>query len=230
MSAAATAPNPTTQPTQAGTDKPSRAGGLLGLVHKLVSYGTFLAATLRQRGLGNHPDIQGRQFGTTNITLILARIARGLLRAAALEARLHRSAARLDAPRRSRIGAPSAATEAASAPSAPRRRASPRYGDDDTLLALMPTLEEIAAEDRRRPIGEVFADIVRDLGMIPAHPLWRELAQAILFERGRYAALVIETTKRPRRMPIPEHWPEEPPPYLWAAWSYSPASSGTGPP
>ena len=45
MSAAATAPVP----------NPSRAGGLLSLVRKLVSYGTFLAATLSQHVLGNHP-------------------------------------------------------------------------------------------------------------------------------------------------------------------------------
>jgi hypothetical protein len=220
MSGAPTAP----------AQKPSRAGGLLGLVRKLVSYGTFLAATIRQRGLGNHPLIQGRQFGTTNIALILARIARGLLRAAALEARLHRSAARLDAPPRPRapqIRLPSVAAE----PRAPRRPASPGdTNDDEALLAHLPTLEQIAAEDRRRPIGEVFADIVRDLGMVPAHPLWRELAPAILFERGRYAALVIETMKRPRRMPVPEHWPDELPPQLWAGWSYSPAPAATGPP
>jgi hypothetical protein len=219
MSGAPTAP----------ASQPSRAGGLLGLVRKLVSYGTFLAATLRQRGLGNHPLIQGRPFGTTNIALILARIARGLLRAAALEARLHRSAARLDAPpppRAPRARAPSAATE----PRTPRRRAGSSDTDNEALLAHPPTLEEIAAEDRRRPIGEVFADIVRDLGMIPAHPLWQELAPAILLERGRYAALVIETMKRPRRVPVPEHWPDELPPQVWAAWSYSPAPAATGPP
>jgi hypothetical protein len=210
--------------------KPSRAGGLLGLVRKLVSYGTFLAATLRQRGLGNHPAVQGRTFGTTNVTLILARIVRGLLRAAALEARLQRRAARLDAPPRPhalQVRTPSAATE----PREPRRRASPSDTDDDAaLLAHMPTPEQIAAEVRRRPIGEVIADIVRDLGIIPAHPLWRELASAIMIERGHLAALYIDITKRPRRMPIPDHWPEEPPPYLWAAWSYSPAPAATGPP
>ena len=218
MSGAPTAP----------ASQPSRAGGLLGLVRKLVSYGTFLAATIRQRGLGNHPLIQGRQFGTTNIALILARIARGLLRAAALEARLHRSAARLDAPpppRAPQLRVASAATE----PRTPRQRAGSSDTDNEALLAHPPTLEEIAA-DRRRPIGEVFADIVRDLGMVPAHPLWRELAPAILLERGRYAALVINLMDRLDRMPIPEHWPDQRPPYVWAAWSYSPAPAATGPP
>ena len=228
MSAAVSAPDPTTQPAPAGTDKPSRAGGLLDLVRKLVSYGTFLAATLTQHGRGNHPAIQGRLFGTTNVTLILARIARGLLRAAALEARLRRSAARLDAPLRPLAPrAPSAAAE----PRAPRRRARRSDADDDAaLLAHMPTPEEIAAEVRRKSIGEVIADIVRDLGIVPAHPLWRELTPAILCESGRHAALVINLMDRLDRMPIPEHWPDQRPPYVWAAWSYSPEPAATGPP
>jgi hypothetical protein len=211
--------------------KPSRVGGLLGVVRKLIDYGTFLAATLRQRGLGNHPDVQGRSFGTTNVTLILARIARGLLRAAALADRLHRSATRLDAPpppRAPRARAASAATE----PRAPRRRANPRHtDDDDALLAHLPTPEQIAAEIRRRPIGEVIADICWDLGIVPAHPLWRELQDAIIREGGRYAALAIDIIKRPRHLPVPEDWPEEPPPYLWADWPHAaPTPAGTGPP
>jgi hypothetical protein len=102
---------------------PSRAAGLLGLVRKLIDYGTFLAGTLRQRGLGDHPIVHGLQFGTTNITLILARIARGLLRAAALEALLNRDAARLDAPpppRAAQARQPSAARSAVGPPRATR--------------------------------------------------------------------------------------------------------------
>ena len=218
MSAAPTAP----------VSQPSRSAGLLSLVRKLVCYGTFLAATLRQHGLGDHPAIQGRLFGTTNVTLILARIARGLLRAAALEARLQCSAARLDAPLRPLAPrAPAAAAE----PRAPHRRARLSDADDDAaLLARMPTPEEIAAEVRRKPIGQVIADIVRDLGIVPAHPLWKELTPAILCENGRHAALVIDLMDRLDRAPIPEHWPDQRPPYVWAAWSYSPEPAATGPP
>jgi hypothetical protein len=222
MSGAPTAPAP----------KPSRTGALLSLVRKLIDYGTFLAATLREHGLGDYPAIQGRQFGTTNVTLILARIARGLLRAAALEARLHHSAARLDAPprpRASRTHPPSVATDPTSQPPTPRRRANTR-SDDDGLLAHMPTQEQIAEEIRRRPIGEVIADICRDLGIVPAHPLWRELEQAIMRERGHCAALFIDIVKRPGRLPIPEDWPAEPLPDVWAAWPRPPSSAGTGPP
>jgi hypothetical protein len=207
--------------------KPSRVGGLLSLVRKLVDYGTFLADTIRRRGLGNHPRFHGRQFGTTSIALILARIARALLRAAALEARLIRGAHGLDAPPRPPRARPPA--DAAAAPSAPRPRAGPRHIDDDAL-AHMPTPEQIAAAIRHQPIGQVIADICRDLGIIPAHPLWRELSRTITHERGRFAAMVIDILQRKRRVPITEDWPQQPPPDLWATWRYSPEPAGTGPP
>jgi hypothetical protein len=224
---------PTVSGAPTPVSKPSRTGGLLDLVRKLIDYATFLADTLRQHGLGEHPAIHGRQFGTINITLILARIGRGLLRAAALEARLHRNAARLDAPPRPHAPPArplSASTEASPQPAAPSRRFDPSGADEDTLLARMPTPEQIAAEIRRRPIGEVIADICRDLGIVPAHPLWTELARAIMREGGRYAALIIDILKRPERLPIPEDWPERLPPYLWTSWQHSPALAGTGPP
>jgi hypothetical protein len=76
----------------------------------------------------------------------------------------------------------------------------------------------------------VIADICWDLGIVPAHPLWRELQLAIICEGGRNAALVIDIMKRPARMARPENWPEELPPFLWAGWSYTPARAATGPP
>ena len=163
MSSAATAPVPTTEP--------SRAGRLLSLVRKLIDYGKELTATIRQR-TATEPLFARIRFGTGDIALILARITRGLLRASALEARLVRNAARLDAaPRPPR--APAAAPPAAAA----RRQAAPQA---DPSLAHLPTAEQIAAEVRRRPIGAVIADICRDLGIMPSHPLWRELQFVII--------------------------------------------------
>ena len=79
MSAAANAPDPPTQP--------SRSARLLGLVRRLIDYGKELAATIRERIVAD--PISGRcGFGTVDVGLILARIARGLHRANALEARL----------------------------------------------------------------------------------------------------------------------------------------------
>jgi hypothetical protein len=45
---------------------------------------------------------------------------------------------------------------------------------------------------RCQPIGAVIADICRDLEILPNHPLWRDLQQAINAFRSNYARLVIE--------------------------------------
>ena len=189
--------------------KPSRTGGLLDLSSRLIDYATFLADTFASTASANTRHAHGRQFAHHCITLILARIGRGLLRAAALEARLHRNAARLDAPR---PHAPPARPLSASTElrlSRPHRAGgSIKRRRTKHAVARMPTPEQIAAEIRRRRIGEVIADICRDLGIVPAHPLWTELARAIMREGGRYAALIIDILKRPEQLPIPEDWPE----------------------
>ena len=43
---------------------------------------------------------------------------------------------------------------------------------------------------RRQRIGAVLADICRDLGILPNHPLWRELRAVIVQEGGSLANLV----------------------------------------
>jgi hypothetical protein len=206
------------------TSTTSRTGTVLALVRKLIDYGRELAATLRAHGLGSQPADTARPFGTTDLTLILARIARGLLRATALEARLLRDAPRLDAPRQPR---PRHSPAAAAPPRATDQRPStPRPDDDAALLASPPTPEQNDAEIRRRPIGAVLADICADLGILPSHPLWRELHLPIIRERGNLARLVMDSLRRALRLSH-ERWsanppPEEPPPIL--------ATSCTGPP
>ena len=173
MSAAAEATDPTTQP--------SRSASLLSLVHKLIDYGRELAATIRRRAFTD-PSSLRPCFGTADVALILARITRGLHRASALEARLIRSADRLDA-------APPAAPSQPR-PRAPRPPAAPAAAEADPRLARLPTPAQIAAEVRRRPIGAVIADICRDLGIMPSHPLWRELSLVIIRHGGSLARLV----------------------------------------
>lgn len=194
-----------TAPTEPAP-KPSRTSGLFGLIRRLVDYGKSLAATLREHGLGNNPVAAGYPFGTTSVALILARVARGLMRAAALEARLLRNAARLDAgPRRyvPRPAGPLAAPQPP-APRAPRHTEASRHGKanlrDAALLARLPTPEQIAAEVRRKPIGEVVADICRDLGLLPSE-MWQELSRTIMRERGSLARLYQDIRRRTRRIP-----------------------------
>ncbi len=204
----------------ASDPKPSRASGLLGLVRQLIDYGRQLAATLRSNP---HP------FGASDIALILARITRGLLRAEALEARIIRTAATLDAE-----PAPPRAASHRRAP--PARAATARPTDTvasgealgpgvDPVISL-PTPAQIAAEVRRRPIGAVIADICRDLGILPSHPLWRELQHAIIRYDGSLANLVEDFLDRAFQRPAPA-WPFTP---LPAPALQSPAPAGTGPP
>jgi hypothetical protein len=191
---------------------PSRTTRLLSLVRKLIDYGRELAATLHQRAATDLRAVR-HSFGTADLALILMRIQRGLLRATALEARLVKSATRPDAGRSPR---------SAPAGHAPRRAcpAVPRAKSPDSRPEL-PTEAEIAAWVRRRPIGNVIADICRDLGIVCSHPLWRELQRAIMGEGGNCNRLVCEIIDRGARL-VAEAWFPSPPP------TASPAA--TGPP
>jgi hypothetical protein len=212
-------------PTAASPDTPlSRVGRLLVLVRKLIDYGRDLAAKVQR----NDPAAETRHFDTSDILLILARITRGLHRAQALEERLIRSAARLDAGRRPR---PKPATPTPRAPRPVEQDSQP--GDPDR--SLLPTADQIAARHatgldpvvRRRPIGAVLADICRDLGILPSHPLWRELSTAIMANGGNLARLVKEIIAQGARR-FAQAWAEAPiHPVQLLLW---PTSSGAGPP
>ena len=89
----------------------------------------------------------------------------------------------------------------------------------------LPTPEQIAAEVRRRPIGAVIADICRDLGIMPNHPLWRELRDVIIRYGGNLASLVKDICEQAFQRPALS-WPLSP---LPAPAPQFPAS-GTDPP
>jgi hypothetical protein len=227
MSAPPTAAVPTNCPDPhqdrpaTGADAPSRTGRLIGLVRARIDYGRQLAGTLQQRTSATNLADVTRNFGTIDIGEILVRITRGLLRAAALETRLSSRLARQQA--------------APAIPNAPSRR-QPRAARSvdrgartaDPRPTRLPTPEDIAAEVRRRPIGAVFADICRDLGIMPSNPLWRELPLAIIANGGNLATLVKDILKRVFPFPINPSatlHPTTPAPHLPFA-----VTPGTGPP
>ena len=79
---------PETTPTPKAA--PRVADGLVALVRRLVAFGQDLLETL-QRGNTVFPPLPVvRRFGTISLSLVIARITRGLLIAQALEARLLR--------------------------------------------------------------------------------------------------------------------------------------------
>ena len=178
----------------AAADQPGRFAPLLSLVRKLIDYGRQLAATLQQStSAANLHDIAAG-FGTYDLARIVASIIQGLHRATALQARLRHlethppppppSPAVSLAPRQDR---PAAARR----PAAPR----PRLAADTTVH--VPTPEEIAVKVGCQPIGEVIADICRDLGILPSHPFWRDLSLAIVQFGGRLGRLCVDITNRP---------------------------------
>ena len=198
------------------TDKPTPSGRLLRLVRKLIDYGRQLGAALTQRTA----DLASvtREFGTKDVALILARIRCGLERANLLEARIIDEAARLDAA--AARAAPAAAVAPRTRPATPRPPEPPKQ-QPDPRLARLPTSEEIADEVRHRPIGAVLADICRDLGIVPSHPLWLELMVLVPEHGGNFPALFEDIWDRV--LPLPgRHPPGVSPP--------SPAPAATGPP
>jgi len=215
-----TPPDPPQDRPPAAQSDPCSTGFLLALVRKLIDYAKQLAAPLQQ-----HPPITSlpcfpRYPGAVDIGLILARIVRGLHRAAALEARLLRRA--------SRGGEKPAPTR----PSSPRRPraalpAARRAADADPGLARLPTLAEIADQDRHRPVGAVLIDICRDLDIVSPHPLWRDLWLAIIMNGGNLVTLLKNIRNR-YKVSIADRF-ATPLPALPAA---SPPAAGfaTGPP
>ena len=204
-----------------GSDTPTSTGRLLGLVRALIDYGRQLAGTLQQRTSATNLADVTRHFGTIDIGEILARITRGLLRAAALETRLDQ-----------RLPTCHAAPAAVSAPSHRQPRTAPQVDPSASAakprIIRLPTPAEIAAQVRRRPIGAVLADICRDLGITTDHKLWRELTLAIIANDGSLASLTKDIFKRVSVWlidPPATEYPTQSPPHLPAA--FAPA---TGPP
>ena len=190
-----------TDPAALTTDppKPSRSGRLLSLVRNLIDYGLSLAAALRQRATATDdaPDLT-RVFGTGNLRLILARIACGLFRAGLLENKIVLIGARIDAPPPPRPVPTPRAPRVIAPPPEPRQptRSQPQPTDTASLLAALPTADQIAARMRRQPIGVVLADICRDLGIARGHPLWDQLHRAINEFGGNFMRLCNEWLNR----------------------------------
>lgn len=196
-------PQTTTQATPAGT-----AARLLVLVRALAVIGQELLDCLRDGAGTIHPSRLLFRFQTDMIALIVARVRRGMMIAAALEKRLLRGGRLLGLTRpQTAVRNPAEAGAQSDQrdpthPSNPTRRRKARYdadADDAALLLGLPSAEDIAERLRRQPIGAVLADLCLDLGINGTHPLWRDLHAAILCHGGNVTHLMDVWRQRMRR-------------------------------
>ena len=149
-----------------GRALPENLVALIYIVRVLLSHARRLTETVRAKT--NLPSfaLVACAAGTHDTLSILTRIQRGILRLIALEKYLlERAHKGRDVPFvEPRQRAPARKTEepSAEAPARPRRR------PFDPHALHLPTMQELDAEVRLRPIGRTIAYICMDLALIPA--------------------------------------------------------------
>jgi hypothetical protein len=203
---------PTDPPAdRAGGAVPARIALLLNTLRILLGYGRHLANTAQHRAA--HPGFNAIAvcFGTGRVFSILAHLQRGILRAMALERVLLARAARgrdirFTEPRGAQTratpaapGAPPAAPqpEAQVERNPPARPSRPPGSNDPELF--MPTLEELEAQVRRRPLGRTIVEICLDLAVVPGFctgTFWNEVFDSIRLYGGSLDTLRQERTRR----------------------------------
>ncbi len=191
---------------------PARIAALLHTVRILLGYGRHLAETAPHRAASTDFNAVAACFGTGRLYTILAHLQRGLLRATALEHVLLARAARgrdidFAAPRERAIAAPAATADPSAGSPAGQpaeahavrkpRRSRPAGWNDPELF--MPTLEELVAQVRRRPLGRTLVEICLDLAVVPGFctgAFWNELFDSIRLHGGSIATLMQEKLRR----------------------------------
>lgn len=168
-----------------------RIARLLTVLQALIVFGKELAATLQASASAQAPFDIAVRFGTHSVAVILARIARGLQLAAALENKVALRAHRRDPVRAASARPPSSPRK----PRSPRPK-SPQQNEALDAVPTLPTVEEIAEKLRLRPIHAVLAEICSDLGILPSDPLYHHIECAIMENHGSAFVLWKDTRKR----------------------------------
>src|SRR5579859_6813434 len=186
---------------------------LLHAARILLTYGCHLIETIRHRATTPSFNSIAANFGTANLSTILAHLKRGMLRATALERVLLARAATgrdIDFVQRHKpepqpataeaqpqqSNAPEPATTGTHTP----RPSRPAGWDDPELF--MPTLEDLERQVRRRPIGRTICDICLDLAVVPGlchSAFWNELFDIMNWFGGGNSVDRLMRTKARRR-------------------------------
>ncbi len=157
--------DPTSKPV------PDAIADVLVIVRILLAYGRQLSETLEQRATGRGFSVIAQFFGTARVSVILARLSRGILRAIALERVLLARAARgRDLVRFQPRWRPG---EREAQPAGQQQKDDQQQGEKKPPvrrpapepLPEFPTLEQLVEDTRRHPTGRAIADICRDLGV-----------------------------------------------------------------
>ena len=190
------------------TTLPDRIATVLSVVRVLLGYGRHLAGTVRHRAAAPSFTPIAACFGTIDLPVILAHLHRGILRALALQhVLLARAASGRDidfARIRVRNVTPAPAEAAGQQPPAPAARKPARRPPrhflwDDAADIHTPTLAQLEAQVRRRPLGRTIVDICLDLAVVPGlctGPFWNQLFDAVQGYGGSIAALMKERYRR----------------------------------
>jgi len=173
---------------------PKNIAQLLSVVRILLEYGRHLAATIERRAAAPGFGLFAALFGTARLPVILAYLHRGILRATALESLLLERAATGHDVAIAPLHTPSEpAADSAEAKIDPlheplgaqiARLAAERAEHDAPIDPNhLPTLEDMDAEIRDRPIGLTIAHIRRDLGIVAGlctRSFWDAVTEAVI--------------------------------------------------
>jgi hypothetical protein len=233
-------PAPHTPPTdQPGPPQdraaPGRIAGFLQLVRVLLGYGRHLDKTLSEQAAQPRFPTLAAGFGTHDLRRIAAHIQRGIMRLMMLERVLLARAAQgrdieptpLPEPAEPaeiealdiKLRAPSqaSATPSKDPNSAPDRR--PITDPDDPLNFVMPTMKELEAQVRSRPIGRTITDICLDLGINPSicdGRFWNEIYEALWYFGGSFEQL--HNVRERRREAFQKERDKLPDTWTWQIW------------
>ena len=197
---ARTEPPASPQEDRSSTPMPTCIAAILSVVRTLLGYGKHLDRTLPVRAEHPHFPSIAHGFGTHDLRRILGHVQRGILRAMMLERFLLARAAQGRDIEATQPPGPAEQEEIAAlemklrAPAQSRKPSvgrAPRVDPDDPMHFSMPTLKELEAQVRNRPVGQTIAEICMDFGIAANMcdgATWNELYEAMAHFGGSFEA------------------------------------------